>query len=267
MGQGQCCQGEDRKVTANQHSLGPFFHRTVTGGFQEKECRAIKPWITQLMLKKLWKGVREIVGGVASDVGDFVSDSLDLVAARVPLERAAKPGEVTLDLPGYSQIDTYCCGVVAGIMALKHFKPRASFTRFYQRVNPHRVHGTPTPRLIRALRQSGVRVTERSDLAFDDLCAAIDSGHPVIMTIHNPGTEADEDHWVVVYGYGKRPARVFLATNGVPLFTSNRLPRRKFERLWSPHGNGLICSMPKRQSPWRLAAMRRGTRSSARHDA
>lgn len=100
------------------------------------------PRFAHAMLKQLWTGVRKIVTGVASDAGDFVSDKFDLVATRVPLERAASPGEVTLDLPGYGQIDSYCCGAVAGIMALKHFKPRASFTRFYQRANPHREHGT-----------------------------------------------------------------------------------------------------------------------------
>lgn len=180
------------------------------------------------------------------EFGDKISEWTGFVATRVPISRAAGSREVTLDLPGYGQIDSYCCGVVAGIMALKHFKPRASFERFYRRVQPDFETGTSTTRLIRALRQSGVRVKERHDLAFADLCGAIDSGWPVILVVQNPGEDAA--HWVVVYGYGKRPNRVLLATNGFPLVTSNRVPLRRFARLWSPHGNGLVCSERRRKS-------------------
>ena len=173
---------------------------------------------------------------------DTVSGWTDCVATRVPLRRAMARDEVTLDLPGYVQLDSYGCGAIAGVMALKHFKPRASFTAFYARVSPLPENGTATYRLIRALRQSGLRVSERHDLSFADLCAAIDAGSPVIVVIHNPG--AEDTHWVVVYGYGRKPKRVFLATNGFPLVT-NVVLLRKFARIWSPHGNGLICVKSK----------------------
>ena len=173
---------------------------------------------------------------------DAVSGWTDCVATRVPLRRASGPDEVTLDLPGYVQLDSYGCGAVAGVMALKHFKPRASFTAFYARVSPLPENGTATYRLIRALRQSGLRVSERHDLSFADLCAAIDAGSPVIVVVHNPG--AEDTHWVVVYGYGLKPKRVFLATNGFPVVT-NVVPLSRFARIWSPHGNGLICAKSK----------------------
>ena len=174
---------------------------------------------------------------------DAVSDWTDCVATRVPLRRACGSDEITLDLPGYVQLDSYGCGAIAGVMALKHFKPRASFTAFYGRVSPHPENGTATYRLIRALRQSGLRVSERHDLSFADLCAAIDAGSPVIVVVHNPG--ADDTHWVVVYGYGRNPKRVFLATNGFPMVT-NAVLLSRFARIWSPHGNGLICAKSKR---------------------
>ena len=175
---------------------------------------------------------------------DAVSGWTDCVATRVPLRRASGPDEVTLDLPGYVQLDSYGCGAIAGVMALKHFKPRASFTAFYARVSPLPENGTATYRLIRALRQSGLRVSERHDLSFADLCAAIDAGSPVIVVVHNPG--AEDTHWVVVYGYGRKPKRVFLATNGFPMVTNVVLLSR-FARIWSPHGNGLICAKSKRR--------------------
>lgn len=184
------------------------------------------------MLKKLFKATF-----------DAVSDWTDCVATRVPLRRASGTDEVTLDLPGYAQLDTFGCGAVAGVMALKHFKPRASFYSFYARVSPLPENGTATYRLIRALRQSGLRVSERHDLSFADLCAAIDVGRPVIVAVHNP--DAEDTHWVVVYGYGRKPKRVFIATNGIPLVT-NVILLQKFARIWSPHGNGLICAKAKR---------------------
>ncbi len=196
-----------------------------------------------------------------TSVLDAVSDWTDCVATRVPLRRACGPDEVTLDLPGYVQLDSYGCGVVAGVMALKHFKPRASCSAFYTRVNPHPEHGTPTSRLIGALQRSGLCVTERLGLTFADLCAAIDAGNPVIVVIQNPGTDAA--HWITVYGYGLKPDRVFLATNGFPFVATNVFPLRQFARIWSPHGNGLLCAAPKR--PARPARPARKARRMAVH--
>ena len=71
-----------------------------------------------------------------ANAGDVLSDWTGYAATRVPLRRASGPNEVTLELPGYCQLDSYCCGVVAGVMALKQFKPRASFTAFHERVQP-----------------------------------------------------------------------------------------------------------------------------------
>lgn len=174
---------------------------------------------------------------------DAVAGWTDCVATRVPLRRASSSDEVTLDLPGYCQLDSYGCGAAAGVMALKHFKPRASFSAFYARVSPHPENGTGTSRLLKALRQSGLRISERRDLSCPDLCAAIDAGSPVLVVVHNPG--AADSHWVVVYGYGRKPNRVFLASNGLPLVT-NVILLQKFARIWSPHGNGLICAKAKR---------------------
>ncbi|NDA67781.1 MAG: hypothetical protein EBY09_14265, partial [Verrucomicrobia bacterium] len=61
---------------------------------------------------------------------DALSDWTDFVATRVPLRRASRAEEVTLDLPGYCQLDSFGCGAIAGVMALKHFQPRASFSAF-----------------------------------------------------------------------------------------------------------------------------------------
>lgn len=64
------------------------------------------------------------------------------------------------------------------------------------------------------------------------------------MVIRNPG--ADSRHWVVVYGYRRIPDQVYLANNGLPFFTRNRVPWSVFRKLWEPKGNGLVCSKDPR---------------------
>jgi hypothetical protein len=97
---------------------------------------------------------------------------------------------------------------------------------------------------VRGSRQSPIQ--HQNDLTFDDLCAAIRDHSPVLVNVQNSG--AVTDHWVVVYGYGRKPNRVFIATNGMPLITSNAIALRRFSRIWSPRGNGLICDYPKRSA-------------------
>ena len=197
------------------------------------------------LIKKAKTALNDLLSAVKK-LPDKISEVTGYVATRVPLSRASGPNEVTLDVPGYAQLDTYCCGVVAGVMVVKYFRPRASFSQFHDRVDPKPEWGASTAKIARALRESGVRVKVRSGLAFADLRGAIDAGSPVIVSVQNPSAETG--HWVVVYGYGRNPNRVFVATNGLPLFTRNAIPLQKFARIWRPRGNGLICDYPKRLS-------------------
>jgi hypothetical protein len=82
-------------------------------------------------------------------------------------------------------------------------------------------------------------VTSRRQLQFGDLCQSIEAGRPVLVVIRNPG--ANDRHWVVVYGYRRSPDQIYLANNGLPLFTHNRVSRSLFQTLWNPTGNGLVC--------------------------
>src|SRR5689334_21354979 len=102
------------------------------------------------MLKQLIQSMKKRLPGLANGPSDLTG----YAAVPVPLNRASCPGQVTLDLPGYAQVNSFCCGVVAGAMVLKHFRPRASFAQFHARVNPK--DGAGTGKVVRALRQSGI---------------------------------------------------------------------------------------------------------------
>jgi hypothetical protein len=190
-------------------------------------------------MKGMWKRFCKVADDAAYWVGDRVSDLTGLVALPVPIEQAQGPREVTLDLPGYIQTNSYSCGAMAAAMVVRRFRPRMGFGRIYDAVGPLPEWGAGTLRVVRALRSCGLRVSHRRKLSFARLCRAIDRGRPVVVLIHNQGSE--DDHWVVVYGYGRRPDRLFIAVNGVPWFNRNRIARSQFERIWKPPGNGLVC--------------------------
>jgi len=184
-------------------------------------------------------GVSRRVHQTACWIGDRITDWTGYAAAKIPLERGKQPHEVTLDLPGYMQINSYCCGAVTVAMVVKYFWPQVSFGQIYASVNPSPECGAGRTAVARALRTCGVRVSRQHRLTFEQLCSAIDQNRPILAAIHNQGAEAD--HWVVVYGYGRRPDRVFIASNGLPWFSGNRMARREFEGVWTPRGNGIIC--------------------------
>jgi len=203
-------------------------------------------------VKPIKNGASKIVRQTAGWIGDRITDWTGYAATKIPLQQAKGQKEVTLDVPGYMQLNSYCCGAVTVAMVVKYFRPQMSFGQIYATVDPSPECGAGRTSVARALRTCGVHVSRQHRLTFEQLCSAIDQNRPVLAVIHNPGAEAD--HWVVVYGYGRRPNRVFIACNGLPWSRSNRVTRREFERIWTPRGNGIICSKNRpapRSSPKR----------------
>ena len=190
-------------------------------------------------VKPIKNGASKIVRQTAGWIGDRITDWTGYAATKIPLQQAKGQKEVTLDVPGYIQLNSYCCGAVTVAMVVKYFRPQMSFGQIYATVNPSPECGAGRTSVARALRTCGVRASRQHKLTFEQLCLAIGQGRPVLVAIHNPGAEAD--HWVVVYGCGRRPDQVFIASNGLPWFRSNRVARREFERIWMPRGNGIIC--------------------------
>lgn len=146
---------------------------------------------------------------------------------------------VTLDIPGYRQVESFTCGFVAGLMVLHTFRPNASIDRFYYAVRPTLNHGASTRKVVNALRKSGVGVSIRNDLNFAEICKQIDNGFPIISTVIT--NDADTDHWIVIYGYGIKPSRVFIAANGLPYFARREYSFAEYSKLASPRGFGLVC--------------------------
>jgi hypothetical protein len=174
-----------------------------------------------------------------SAVLDAISDLTGYAAVRVPLQRASLPGEFTLNVPGYRQIDSFSCGAVAGAMAVKFLRPGLSFERIYETVDPCRQTGVGTARMLRALRSLGIRVNHQADLTFHDICGALQSGSPVLACVST--RQPDVTHWVTIYGFGLKPHALFVAGQGLPFVGRQRIAWKHFARLWLPAGAGLVC--------------------------
>ena len=155
--------------------------------------------------------------------------------------------EVTLDIGGRYQTQPHTCGAVAGFMVLHYFKPRVSADSFFRSVNPNEEVGTSECKLVRSLRRHGLRVQVRRDMTFADFAAAIDGGRPVLVTVKTRDPETQ--HWVVCYGYGVKPNRVFLAGTGLPLVSKKEYRWCEFRRKWACKGEGLVCGRRKIKSP------------------
>lgn len=190
-------------------------------------------------MKRIVKQLRTI-GGV---VADRISDLTGYAAVRVPLQKAGA-GEVTLDLTGYKQVNTYACGAIAAAMVVKFLRPQVSFELIHAAVDPTETDGAGTVRVIRAMRSLGVTVSRKTRLTLDDICTAIDAGHPVMVCVKTD--DPTTDHWVVIYGYGRRPNLVFVAGQGGLKLHKQRIAWAEFRHQWASPGEGLVCSKARR---------------------
>jgi ABC-type bacteriocin/lantibiotic exporter with double-glycine peptidase domain len=138
---------------------------------------------------------------------------------------------VTLSIPGYRQARSYSCGYASVLMVARYFVPELRALDLYERLGTDS-DGTRQNAIIRELRCAGVSVGVRYDMSFDILCKSIDLGKPVIAYL------GDAEHWLVLYGYGRNPDRVFVA---------DPRPGHRCEELWRDYGRrlnnfGIMCS-------------------------
>ena len=152
-------------------------------------------------------------------------------------------GVQTLHIPAYVQSQPHTCGYVAALMIIRYFRPDFSAERLYGSIRPHPQWGVSRRRLQETLTGCGLRVTRRTDLSFVDITDAIDQNRPIAMLVRR---NADTMHWVVCYGYGRKPNRLYLAATGVPLLSRYSYPYGFFaNHLWAHRGFGLVCGAPR----------------------
>jgi hypothetical protein len=174
------------------------------------------------------------------DAVDKFSEKTGICVIADPLRHRSSNEVVTLDVPGYRQTNSFSCGFAAGLMVLHTFRPSASIDAFYRKVRPTSERGASTRKVVDALRKSGVGVSVRTDLTFRSIRETIDQGFPIIACVH--ANEPGVQHWVVIYGYGLKPNRLFVAGNGLPFFDRREHLWADYSKTMAPEkGFGLVC--------------------------
>lgn len=152
-----------------------------------------------------------------------------------PVRREEDDGAVTLEVPGYRQVRSYSCGFASALMVVRYFGVPVAGRQLFDLLGTDR-SGTRQSAIVRALRGLGLCASLRYDAHFERLARGIDAGKVIIGYLH------DVEHWLVVYGYGRSPDRVFVA---------DPRPGQPCEHSWSLYGErlggfGIFCSLPER---------------------
>ncbi len=90
------------------------------------------------------------------------------------------------------------------LMVLRTYQSRLSGKALFEALGTAR-DGTGQSAMVRVLRTNGFSANLRYDMDFARICRAIDASKVLV------GYLEDEGHWIVVYGYGKTPKRVYIA--------------------------------------------------------
>ena len=137
----------------------------------------------------------------------------------------------------YRQVRGYTCGFASTLTVLHAFQRRIAPKELYRRLGTDR-EGTGQTAIVRELRSAGVSANPRYDMDLATLQRTLDQGKLVIGYHH--GVE----HWVVIYGYGTGPNRIFIADPVIEW---------RHEHSWAHYGPklkgfGIVCSGRQRRN-------------------
>jgi ABC-type bacteriocin/lantibiotic exporter with double-glycine peptidase domain len=172
-------------------------------------------------------------------VVELKDNIVDFTGYEVRKESIPKPrdeNEILIPIAGYRQNKSYTCGFTSGLMILHTFNPQSSIDTFYKRVKSDK-SGTSTNRLVSALRESGIRirVVRGGSITFQQIAGWIKQGRPIITTVKN------DTHWVVIFGVGYKPQRIFIAGNGLLLKKQKHTWTEFRYKLQGGVSDSLVC--------------------------
>lgn len=148
--------------------------------------------------------------------------------------RPKDPRVTTLPVSGFRQARDYTCGFATTLMVLRYFGADIPGAELFRRLGTDR-DGTRQNAIVRELRAAGLGANVRYDVDFARICRQIDHNKLVVGYLH------DDEHWLLIYGYGRDPDRVFVA---------DPHPKRDCEHVWDGYGErlngfGIVCSHPQ----------------------
>lgn len=129
--------------------------------------------------------------------------------------------DVFIDIPNLRQYGTYTCGATCVQMLMNWINPYDSdlnLTAYEEALGTSEETGTPPENIIGYFEENEISITAKEKRTINNLTAALDKGHPVLMCIqawaasddgYNTENPDDEDtyltegHWVICVGYKK----------------------------------------------------------------
>lgn len=146
------------------------------------------------------------------------------------------PNVVARPIRAYYQVRQYTCGYASALTVAHALHSSIEPAALYDVLATDHT-GTRQTAIVNGLRAAGISANVRYDLDFDELQRVLDRGRLVIGYHH--GLE----HWIVIYGYGLAPERVFVA---------DPLPANRSEHRWADYGEklrnfGIVCSSRRRR--------------------
>ncbi|WP_428267191.1 cysteine peptidase family C39 domain-containing protein [Haliangium sp.] len=145
-----------------------------------------------------------------------------------------EPEATTLPVLGFRQARDYACGFATALMVMRYFDVRVPARELFERLGTDR-GGTRQTAIVRELRITGLRANVRYDVDFERLARAIDRNKLIVGYLH------DIEHWLVVYGYGRGPERVFVAD---PRPDAGPCVQPWADYRGRLNGFGIVCSRP-----------------------
>ena len=94
--------------------------------------------------------------------------------------------DVFIDIPNLRQYGTYTCGATCVQMIMNWINPYESdlnLTAYEEALGTSEEAGTPPENMLEYFEQNEISITAKAKRTMNDLKAAIDKGHPVLMCI------------------------------------------------------------------------------------
>lgn len=162
---------------------------------------------------------RTTAADTAATSADTAAATGETVAA--PYAGTLSDAEVLIRLPNLRQYGDYTCGTTCVQMILNWLYPQTgdiNLRDIEAALGTTEADGTPPERIVAYLEERGVTFTAAQDRTTDEIVAALDKGHPMMLCLqawnqpgepYNTTDPADADtylnagHWLICVGYAE----------------------------------------------------------------
>ena len=196
--------------------------------------------------------------GFASSGDTSLSDDLSVDTSIY--DGSLADADVYIEIPALRQYGGYTCGATCVQMLMNWLDPYAAdlnLTRYEELLGTTPEKGTPPESIMGYFRENGVAFAASERWTCEDLCAALDAGHPVMMALQawssaddgsynvddpaNADTYLAEGHWVICVGYCDDPVEPYFIFNDPACVGHTLLYADELDERWiDMDGEGVI---------------------------